>query len=1030
MEFFCFAQDNPAVPLTKSRSVTGLVKLQDSQEPAIGAMVLIKGKETGTVVDIDGNFILSVSSTDTLVCSFVGYENHIIPIGNLTKINVTLKPGITELQAVAIVSVGYGKVDRAKLTGSVASIKARDLDSRSLSFDNALAGKLAGVHVATTSGQPGSATAITIRGISTFQKDGNNPLVVIDGVPVYGSNSSLNSNNFEDRRSIPASGFGVTTVSNTFDRSTQFERNPLANLNPDDIASIEVLKDAYATAIYGSRGAAGVILVTTKSGKRGDAEIQIGYKVGVSQPIGKHDLLSGPEYGKLYTDYYADVNGPRPPGFEFMFDTLTNVDWQEKVIRPVVFQNLNLSMSGGSDKSRYYTSLSLSKDPSYIINNDFERFTARLNYDYELHESVTVGTNFQLSYSDNSALNAPLIYGAALTRAPNVDVRDSTGQYIWDSGRFTDYNSIGNNDNNPVAIANENTNYLRDFRTVGNIFLEARPAEWLTLRTEGGIDVLSSTAFSREIDRPALLNEGGSAVQTTRSNFRTVINNLITINKEFSQHEINVVVGQSFETSNEDMNRITGADFLNDDILSIGASLNPRVEDSEFNEWALDSYFGRVNYIYDFRYIAGFTYRLDGSSQFARNHQYVGFPSFSVGWVVSEERFLKRLNWLGQLKFRSSLGFSGINGSGETYYGSQGVFDLNALNFTYGDLRSLELIQPVNPNLKWEKTRTLDLGLDATFLDGFIDLTVDYYYKLTTDLLFPSALSLYKGFSSIQQNIGSIENKGIEVTLGVNFTKGSFGLNSSFNIASNANKILKLNLAQEQVGDATSNYKYLKEGEPTGQFYLDQWQWVDPETGNPQWLGQDGNIINSPTPSDRRAFGSPRPDFFGGLHNTLSYKNIALTASFNYSFGGKLVNASRASLLTYSTLDANNLSREIVNHWKEEGDITDVPKLKNPEVFGSDFISSPNNSRFLEDNSFIRLKTLKLAYNFPPDVVSKISLKRVQCYIEGSNIWTWTRYSGLDPEVTIGGSSALLNGIDNLTMPLIKSWAFGVNVSL
>lgn len=1029
--FYGLAQQaTQTVPATLIRPIKGKVELQDSNSPAIGATVLVKGKNKGTVVDIDGNFALDVSPQDTLVCSFIGYKEQLVPIGNQAQFMFNLVPASNELEAVEIISVGYGKMDRAKLTGSVASLKAEALDSRSLSFDNALAGKLAGVHVGTTSGQPGSATAITIRGISTFQKDGNNPLVVIDGVPVYGSNSTLNSNNFEDRRSVAASGFGVTTVSNTFDRSTQFERNPLANLNPADIASIEVLKDAYSTAIYGSRGAAGVILVTTKSGSRTNGEISIGYKVGVSQPIGMHDVLSGPQYGELYTSYYDDVNGPLPPGFEFVFNTDRDIDWQEEVIRSAIFQNLNLSMSGGNERSRYYTSLSVSKDPSYIINNDFERYSARINYDYEPREFITIGTNFQLSYTNNGSLNAPLIYGSALTKAPNVPIRDVNGAYVWDSGRVTDYNSLGDIDNNPVAVANENTNYLRDFRTIGNLFLEIRPTEWLTLRTEGGVDVLNSTAYSREIDRPALLDEGGSAVQTTRANFRTVINNTITVNKEFGPHDINVVVGQSFEKSNESMNRITGADFLNNDILSIGASLEPRVEDSEFNEWALDSYFGRINYIYDSRYIAGVTYRVDGSSKFARNNQYVGFPSFSVGWVVSEESFLKGASWMQRLKFRSSLGFSGINGSGETYYGSQGVFDLNGLQLTYGDLRSLELLQPVNPNLKWEKTRTLDIGMDVSIFNGLVDLTADYYYKLTTDLLFPSALALYKGFASVQQNVGSIENTGIEVTLGINLTRGDFAWNSSFNIANNTNKILKLNFDGEQVGDAAFNYKYLKEGEPIGQFYLDQWHGVDSETGSPQWLDENGEIIDSPTLDDRKPFGTPLPTIFGGMHNTFSYKNLALTASFNYSFGGQLLNASRASLLTYSTLDANNLSTEILDHWQEEGDITDVPRLKNSEVFGSDFVSSPNSSRFLEDNSFIRLKTLKLAYNFPKEWISKISLKGVQCYVEGSNVWTWTRYSGLDPEVTIGGSSALLNGIDNLTMPLVKSWALGINISL
>ncbi|MEO9851446.1 MAG: TonB-dependent receptor [Reichenbachiella sp.] len=1022
------AQSPQTISAAKIRPIQGKVGLTDSDNPAIGATILVKGKNKGTIVDIDGNFTIDVSSGDTLECSFIGYEKELIPIKNQSQLMFHLVPASKQLDAVEIISVGYGKMDRTKLTGSVASISGKDLGTNTISFDNALTGKMAGVLVNTSSGQPGSATAITIRGISTLQKDGNNPLVVVDGVPIYSSGGSLNRNDYEDRRSVPGATLGTRSVSNSFDRSTEFERNPLSSINPADIASIEVLKDAYATAIYGSRGAAGVILVTTKSGQRGKSEINISYRIGVSEPLGKYDMLSGPEYGRLYTDYYGYINR-NLPGAPYEFDTLTHVNWQEEVLRPAVFQNLNLSMSGGSKKSKYYTSLSILKSPSYIKNNDFERYSARVNYEYELHNKVTMGTNFQLSYTNNSALNSGTIYGEALLKAPNVPIYNADGVYEWDSGKFTDYNQLGQLDNNPVAKANENINYLKDFRTIGSIYLEVRPVEWLALRSEIGLDVLNSDAYSREKDRPQV--QGGSAVQSTSSNFKTVMNNTITMNKTFGRHDFNAVIGQSFETSKENRNRITGADFFDDDLLSIGASLAPRVETSEFNEWALDSYFGRVNYIYDSRYIAGFTYRIDGSSKFAKNHQYVGFPSFSVGWVASEESFLKGVSWMDRLKFRGSLGFSGINGSGETYYGSQGVFNLNAQSFTYGNLRSLEVSVPVNPNLKWEKTRSYDFGVDVSGLGGLIDLTVDYYYKLTSDVLFSSALASYKGYSSVQQNIGEIENSGIEILLAVNYSRGNFRWNGSFNIAQNVNKLLKLNFEGEAAGDAALNYKYFKVGEPVSQYYLDQWAGVNPETGDPQWLDENGEITQIPTQDDRKAYGSQLPKWFGGLNNTLGYKNFTLTASFNYSIGGQLLNGSRASLLTYTLPDATNLSREILEAWEQEGDITDVPALGNSGVTsGTDYISRPNSSRFLEDNSFVRLKTIKLAYTLPSSLLSKISLRNVECYVEGTNIWTWTRYSGIDPEITIGGSSALVAGVDDLTMPLVKSWSIGINISL
>jgi len=1032
-----------SIPATKIKQVAGLVKLKDSNEPAISATIRLKGTNNGIVTDISGKFILEVSEGDTLVCSFVGYNEVEVPVRNLTKIDIALTPAVEMLEAVEIVAVGYGKLDRERLSSSVSTIEGKDIDKSALSLDNALTGKLAGVQVTSSSGQPGSASSITIRGVTSFS-GANNPLIVIDGIPIYGSNRDLNTNNFDGSQFIPGASFGGTSVSvsSTLNNEPEFERNPLAHFNPEDIESISVLKDAYATAIYGSRGAAGVILITTKKGKTGKGSINLNYEAGVGEPIGTPDLLTGPQYGELQ----ELISGEIGTGIVRNYNTTNNVDWLDQVIRPARSQSVNVSMSGGNQTSRYYTSLSYTNNPSYIINNDFERYSSRINFSFDPIDEVTIGVNYQFVHTNNSSLNAPRIYSGAVRKAPNVPVTDTNGNYIWNS-QFWDgnrENADGQLDNNPVGIAHRSINELKDNRNVGNVFVELRPLEWISWKSEVGIDAVNSEANSREQERIDELinnNVGGNAAQTIRLNNRLIINNTLTLDRTFDKHNVNILLGHSFESSKETTTRVSGAGFFDDDILSIGAAEIQSVNRSDFNEWALESYFGRINYIFDQKYIVGATYRIDGSSRFARNEQYVGFPSFSAGWNISQEDFLSNTVWLNNLKLRTSFGFSGVNGTGQNYYGTQGVYNLFVDPFTYGDIQGITIVQPVNPNLKWERTRQLDVGLEGSFFNNSLGITVDYYYKLSKDVLLSTALASYKGFSSVRRNIGSIENKGFELLLDYQFEKNDFSVTSSFNIATNRNKILKLNNAGEEISGAELNYKYFKEGEPAGQFFLYQWHGVDPETGDAQWVDKDGNITNDPPASfsdpniHRKPYGTSLPDFFGGLNNTISYKNWSLTSFFTYSIGSQLFNGTRAELLTYTTGDKTNLSTEILNYWQEEGDRTDIPEFGNSSLrffqggAAQDYLPSRNNSRYLEDNSYIRLRTLTLGYELPEDLINKAAMSGVRVYVTGTNIWTWTRYSGVDPEVTIGGSNVLLNGYDELTMPQVKSWIFGINMT-
>ncbi len=1018
--------------------VSGIVYSGDDNEPIPGASVIIRGTTIGISTGVDGKFSLNVNESDTLEFSFIGYKTKLFKVGSKRDFSIVLDPDIMRLNEVIV--VGYGSQERRNLTGSVTSIKANELEALKVSFDNALIGKVAGLQINSSSGTPGSATSITIRGLSTLNDQANAPLIVIDGVPVYGTGKDLNNTDFSNSSS-PLISFGETRVNNSLESKSEFERNPLSNLNPDDIESIEILKDAFATAIYGSRGATGVILVTTKKGKQGTPRINFRYETGLLKPIGTPDLLNGEQYNEIYTKY-NELKGLNKP-----FTSPYNTNWLNEVLRTAVTHEANMSVSAGTDKSNYYISGSYLDNPSYIINNDFKRYTGRVNLNYRGSDHFSFGTNMSVNFTDNNALNAQKIYRQAILKAPNLPIVDDQGEYVYDKGSNPD----GIEDSNPVAYANTNINYLQDTRTLGNVFFEYTPWEWLVLKSVFGIDLYNSRGYNRQASRPTL--PGGEAIESLAQNRKLVLDNTASIRKRIGEnHFINSVFGQSFETSTEQRTNISGTNFFHDFIQSIGAASATRVRSSLQQKWALVSYFFRVNYQYRDKYLAGVSYRIDGSSRFNKNERYVGFPSFSLGWKISEEGFMERFTKLDELKIRGSVGFAGVQGSGG-YYGNQGQYVLNDNNSNYAGLPILEIKQPNNPNLGWEKTRSLNLGLDLSMFDSRFTLTYDFYHRKINNMLYSSAIPLYQGWSSQVQNIGAMENYGMELTISsLNISRSEFKWSSTFNISGNRNRVLKLNFEGGDIGFAEAGYKYLKEGEPAGQFFLYDWVSVDPMTGDPLWRDADGNISNVPPASkwrvvddvnvNRKPYGTSMPDFYGGFGNIISFRNFEMNAFISFSQGGKMINGSRATLLTYSTKDANNLSTEILNYWKIPGMETTIPRLTNPSITKPYGVSSPSDAyydyttsrtitRFLEDASYIRLRTLVFTYTFDKKITGRIKgLNSLRVYIKATNLFTLTKYSGIDPEVNAFGSSAIMSGYDELTMPQAKVIQFGINMGL
>lgn len=1011
----------------QQREIHGKVAGTDGN-PVELALVHVKGTQRAVSTDHDGAYKISAAKGEELVFSLVGYEKLTVRVGDKDELNVILRED-DQFKMQDLVVVGYSRVERRDLTGSVSSYKPKD-NVGFKTVDQLLQGAAPGVYMSNSSGMLGGANVLTIRGISSIMGD-NNPLYVIDGVPVYSTdrdaNTMSNSGGSVPGITIGGSQVGGGSMKYNYDLRYSFEKNPLAALNPDDIESIEILKDAFATAIYGSRGAAGVILITTKKGARGKTQVNVGYTLSLDRPLGKLSLLDGNQYAMVYNNYY-NTSAYLP---------IADTDWLDAVTRTAMSNGVNASVSGGTDNTNYFISMSYDNNQSYIINNDMQRFSARLNLNARPAEKWNLGLNASLSRMNNNALQAPEIYAAALKKAPNLPVYADTGDYYY--GYVP--NPKGDPEAyNPVAMAYINDEGSEDTRLVGNGFVEFKPFSWLSLRSEVGTDIYNSFTNIRKGELPESLTGalGNQATETTKLNYKVVVNNLLNINKVMGKHFLQGVVGQSYEYSRERVNSVAGSDFFSPELSGVGAAQTKRVQNAYMQQSALFSAFARLNYQWNLRYMAGVTYRLDGSSRYNRNHRYLGTPSVSVGWRLSEENFIKRsLPFVNDMKLRASVGYSSKDGN-NSYYGAQAVYSLNTLT-SYGGYNYLQMSQPGNENLDWEHTITYDAGLDLEMFSRRVKLTLDYYYKKTTNMLFSSDLPLYTGYTKENQNIADMSNQGIDLQLiTTNIMTRDLMWQTILNLSRSTNKILRLNFEGNQLDQANSSYKYYAVGYPVAQWYLHKWGGVDPGTGNPLWVYKDGTTSTTPPAADyetsqanKFVMGTAMPDFYGSMTNTLMYKDFELDFMFNFAVGSKMMNSTRAALLTYTQNEAWNLSSEIMNMWQMPGQKTDIPRLANSSIInGYDYTAAITTTRFLENNSYLRLKSLTLTWNVPQQLLHHTGfISQCKLFVTLTNLFTLTSYSGVDPEVSAYGSSALAAGYDNMTMPQSRSYQFGLRVS-
>lgn len=988
----------------REKKISGQVRDESGNELP-GVNIQVKGTMRGTTTDSEGKYILDIADGDEwLVFSFVGYEAREIAIGSKSVIDLTLVPQLSQLDELVV--IGYGTQKKSDLTGSVASVSEIALKQPVSSFDRALQGTVAGVQVTQSSGQPGSSLAIRVRGGNSIN-GGNEPLYVIDGFPVYNNNSDVNS--------------GVTAGPGI---------NALASLNPSDIESIDVLKDASATAIYGSRGANGVVIITTKKGKSGQNNLTYDAYYGTQQVIRTIPVLtSAYEWGKLKNE--ARVNAGKTPYYsdERLNGLTGGTDWQDAAFRSAPLQNHQVSLSGGDDKTRYAISGNYFKQEGVLRNTGFDRYSIRLNLDRDFSDRLKIGTNFTTSRVKSRVANYSIIR-ALLLMPPTVSVYDDEGNYTYQSEFET---PLGN----PVATLEKEINNTTTYRVLGNVFAEYRLAEGLTAKVSLGADIANNKQnryIPSDIYQGANSNPTGKAYVGSKFVVNWLNENTLSYTRNFGgNHSFNAVAGFTQQGySNE--TAVAGSQAFITDLLTyndLGSGSIYTQPESGAAQWALTSYLARVNYSYNRKYFLTVSGRADGSSRFGKDNKWGYFPSAAVAWNVTRENFFPVTPVISNLKVRLSAGITGNQEIGQY----QSLATLNSSTYFFSDQIYIGFApnRIANPDLGWETTAQYDGGIDLSLFHNRLNVVFDVYYKKTTDLLLNVPLPYTTGQSSSLQNYGSVQNKGVELSLNSDILdRGNFLWNSQLVFSANRNKVLSLG---DDAGYIISGASIVKVGEPLGSFYgyltnglfqtgddIASLPTINPANtfpGDRRYvdLNGDGKITQA---DDRAVIGSAQPRFLGGFTNNFSYHNIDLSIFFQGSYGNRIFNVNRQELESLS--GQQNASVTALDRWTPENPSNLIHRpYEDP--------STVNTDRYVEDASFLRLKNVTLGYNLPKKLTSRMKLDRVRVYISAQNFLTWTDYSGYDPEVSRNEQSTISQGIDNSVYPVSKSYQAGLSVS-
>lgn len=1029
----------PFVALSQETKVSGTVH-DNSGVTLPGVNIAIEGTTRGVITDVNGKYTIDVPKEGVLIFNFVGFKEKKVFVANRSQIDVELEEDIQSLNEIVV--VGYGQMKRSDLTGSVVSVSSEAIErSVPTSIDQVLQGRAAGVQVQQNSGIPGGSSSIRIRGINSLNAS-NEPIFVIDGVVIDASTGSGNE-------------------------------NALSSINPADIVSMDVLKDASATAIYGSRAANGVIIITTKRGKNGEARVTYDGYVGVQEMPKKLELLNLKEYAEHKNA--RSIAGIVMPDNNFVRADLLGegTDWQDELFQQAMMQSHNLSISGGSEKSTYAMGVGYLNQEGIALGSGFERLNLRGNFDTQVKDWLKAGVNFALSNSgQNVTVADESLIKTALKQTPNVAVRNSNGTY---DGPDTDMYV----QTNPVAMAMlvENENEKTGIRS--NVFLEANFFEGLTFRSEFSSDFgfTNTYKFTPSYTFGAITNEVVTSERSKSYSKFWSWRNVLTYNKTIAEvHSINAMLGQEMQKSQWEYLYGYRSGFLNNSAHDLNAG-DGSTSQANGNSGAnsIMSYFGRAFYSYDNRFLLTATLRHDGSSKFADGHRWGWFPSAAFAWRLSNESFLKDNDVINNLKLRIGWGKVG-NQNAENYAYTSTMASVTTVWGT-GQLSG----NTANPALQWETTQSSNLGLDLNLFENRIEFIADVYYKKTDNLLLRLPLPAYVGTqgqgstTAPWANIGSLENEGLELTLNtVNIDKGNFQWRTNVVFSLNRSKVLSLDtesstidktmqegseitiVTRTAVGESIGQfygYKVIGRFDKATDFYYKDDQGNVKEVARPEgldisetgvWVGdyifkdinEDG-VINE---SDRTFIGSPEPSFTYGIGNTFSYKGLDLAIYLNGSYGNDIINYQRRWL--EDPRQSHNLLKTALGYAKVEVINPDGPSndFRNVQVAGGDEYmyrmsassSNANNrmsDRYIEDGSFLRIQNISIGYTLPKRWVSMVKLENAKIYANLQNVFTFSKYSGYDPEVGSYNQDALMSGIDNARYPSPRIYTLGVNLT-
>lgn len=978
----------------QEKIVTGLVT-DKLNVPLPSVNILVKGTTKGVQTDFDGNFSIITGPDATLVVSSMGFITKEVTVGSLEQITIVLEDDIARLDEIVI--VGYGTVKKSDLTGSVSSVSAKDINAIPVSsIDQALQGRASGVSVIQNSGIPGSPTTIRIRGINSIS-GGNRPLVIVDGFPVIGG---------------------------------------LENINPTDIENIEILKDASSTAIYGARGTNGVIIVTTKKGKDGRFTIDFDSYSGIQEQSKKLDLLNAQQFAQVaneraVNDGETELFFPNPSAIT------ADTDWIDELFDTALMQSHTITLTAGNDRVKTSQSFNYFDQDGILKNSGFTRATLRNNTEVKMSDWLTVANSMILSRSDRkfSGDGGNRAVLEAHLASPTIPVYDADGNYSdVTTNTYSGLNYAPGALDNPMKWINEYDDRIFTTKIFDNFYGLFTLTPNLTFKSSIGVDY-STTQTRRYLSRLLLDGApGGKAFRGSTESYSILNENIFNYNKEFGNHSVNAIVGYNWQTFKSTFISASSTDFVTDllgaEVLQDGAI--PQTPRSGNTEWGLASLLGRVNYSYKGKYLVTLTARSDWSSRFAKGKQRATFPSAAVAWKLSNEDFMENVSWLSDLKLRASWGVTG----NQAVSPFQTWSSVQSAPVVLGGALGVGFVPgaPDNPDLKWETTEQYDFGLDFGVLNNRVQFTMDYYYKKTTDLLAQVDLPSSVGFSSITQNIGEMENKGIEISVDANIiNSNNISWDASFQFSRNRNKVLKLNNGADvfpgSVNNLISSFHIIREGLPLSTFYGFVNDGYD-SAGQNQYLdfaGRDANdnLVMQPdgqvNDDDRRVIGNPHPDFTFGFGNTFKYKNFSLNVFVEGAQGFDIVWGTKFQLKNSFSRGGNQLT-EVLNHWTP----SNTTNATSPII--SDSSSFRGSTEFIEDGSYIKIRTINLTYDIPTDKISW--LNNAQIYINAQNMFTFTNYSGYDPEVKAYGDGDLRLGVDNNVYPSTKVISMGLRVGI